>query len=115
MGYRMLKNTPQAKRQPGRAHRAMFLDQEIAHIACVMPASLAEGRGGPILSSRYWRTRLNKLLDATHLTRSQLYALDRLLLQLDAFEAKHQRAGAANDSSVLLDISTTCAPHPRTP
>ena len=111
----MLKNTPQAKRQPGRAHRAMFLDQEIAHIACVMPASLAGGRGGPILSSRYWRSRLNKLLDATHLTRSQLYALDRLLLQLDAFEAKHRRAGAANDSSVLLDISTTCVPHPRTP
>jgi hypothetical protein len=110
----MLKNTPQARRQPRSAHKLMFLDQEIAHIASVMPASLADGRGGPILSSRYWRIRLNKLLDATHLTRSQLYALDRLLLQLDAFEAKRRRAEAANDASGLLDTSMTCVPHPRT-
>ena len=110
----MLKNTAQARLQPRSAHKLMFLDQEIAHIASVMPASLAEGRGGPILSSRYWRTRLNKLLDAAHLTRSQLYALDRLLRQLDAFEAKHQPAEAANDSSVSPDNSATCAAHPRT-
>ncbi|MGF6766524.1 hypothetical protein P3T24_006875 [Paraburkholderia sp. GAS33] len=110
----MLKNTPHARLQPKGAQKLMFLDQEIAHIASVMPASLAEGRGGPILSSRYWRTRLNKLLDAAHLTRSQLYALDRLLRQLDAFEAKHRRAEAANDPSALLNISTTCVPHPRT-
>jgi len=91
----------------------MFLDQEIAHIASVMPASLAEGQVGPILSSRYWRTRLNKLLDAAHLTRSQLCALDRLLLQLDAFDAKHRQPEAANDSAVTLDISTTRAPTPQ--
>ncbi|MEW6341612.1 MAG: hypothetical protein RXR20_25735 [Paraburkholderia sp.] len=85
----------------------MFLDQDIAHIACVMPAALAEGRGGPMLSSDYWRRRLHKLLDGSHLTRAQLCALDRLLLQLDAFDARHHRAHAANQSPVTLDISTT--------
>jgi hypothetical protein len=91
----------------------MFLDKDIAHIACVMPAALAEGRGGPMLSSDYWRRRLHKLLDGSHLTRAQLCALDRLLLQLDAFDARQRRAHAANQSQqssqspIALDISTT--------
>lgn len=93
----------------GGAHMLMFLDQDIAHIASVMPAALAEGRGGPILSSDYWRRRLNKLLDVSHLTRAQLCALDRLLIQLDTFDARHRRVDAANQSPVSLDISTTRA------
>jgi len=79
----------------------------IAHIACVMPAALAEGRGGSILSSGYWRRRLNQLLDAAHLTRAQLDALDRLLRQLDAFDARQPSPDAANPSFMSLDISTT--------
>ena len=85
----------------------MFLDKDIAHIACVMPASLTEGRGGSILSSGYWRRRLNRLLDAGHLTRAQLDALDRLLLQLDAFDARRSSAEAANQAFMSMDISTT--------
>ena len=110
----MLNENTQTTRRPRSAHRVLFVDLEIVHIASVMPASLAGGRGGPLLSPRYWRARLNKLLDVTHLTHSQLCAVDRLLLQLDAFETKHRPAEAANDTSVALDISTTGTPQPQT-
>lgn len=104
----MLENHSQNTGKMGGAHMVMFLlDQNIAHIASVMPAALAEGRGGPILSSEYWRRRLNKLLDASHLIRAQLCALDRLLLQLDAFDAHHRRVDVANQSPLSLDISMT--------
>jgi hypothetical protein len=66
----------------------MFLDQDIAHIARVMGPSLGGDLGGPILPAEYWRGRLQKLLDATHLTRVQLRALDGLLLRLDDVEAR---------------------------
>nr|WP_246217385.1 hypothetical protein [Paraburkholderia panacisoli] len=65
-----------------------FLDQSIAHIARVMMPSLIGDLGRPILPPQYWRGRLHELLDATHLTRAQLCAVDCLLLQLDDFEAK---------------------------
>nr|WP_236060951.1 hypothetical protein [Paraburkholderia domus] len=64
----------------------MFFDQEVAHIARVMLPSLVGGLRRPILPAEYWRGRLHKLLDATHLTPAQLCALDRLLLELDDFE-----------------------------
>ncbi|MCX4150081.1 MULTISPECIES: hypothetical protein [Paraburkholderia] len=69
----------------------MFFDQDIAHIARVMMPSLVGDLGGPILPAEYWRGRLHQHLDATHLTRVQLCALDSLLLQLDDFEAKGAR------------------------
>jgi hypothetical protein len=106
----MPENRSQTTGKIGGAHMLMFLDKDIAHIACVMPAALAEGRGGPILSSEYWRRRLHKLLDASHLTRSQLCALDRLLLQLDAFDARHHRAAPTSQAPLSIDISTTQAP-----
>ncbi|WP_230417611.1 hypothetical protein [Paraburkholderia polaris] len=74
----------------------MFFDQDIAHIARVMVPSLVGDLGGPILPAEYWRGRLHKLLDATHLTRGQLCALDSLLLQLDDFEAKGRPAAAGS-------------------
>ena len=70
------------------AHMGMFFDEDIAHIARVMVPSLVGDLGGPILPAEYWRGRLHKLLDATHLTRAQLCALDNLLLQLDDFEIR---------------------------
>jgi hypothetical protein len=103
----MLENRSQTTGKIRGAGMLMFLDQDIAHIACVMPAALAEGRGGPLLSSGYWRRRLNKLLDDSHLTRAQLCALDSLLLQLDAFDARHHRVDAANRSALSVDLSTT--------
>ena len=66
----------------------MFFEQDIAHIARVMMPSLVGDLGGPILPAEYWRRRLHKLLDATHLTRAQLCALDGLLLRLDDVEAR---------------------------
>ena len=63
-----------------------LIDEEIAHIARVMRPSLVGGPLGPILPAQYWRWRLHGLLDAPHLTRVQLCALDCLLLQLGAFE-----------------------------
>lgn len=66
----------------------IFFDEEIAHIARVMVPSLTGNFDGSILQAEYWRGRLYKLLDSTHLTRAQLCALDSLLLQLDKFEAK---------------------------
>ena len=74
----------------------MFFDQDITHIARVMVPSLIGDLDGPILPAEYWRGRLHELLDATHLTRAQLCALDGLLLQLDNFEAKGRTAPAGS-------------------
>jgi hypothetical protein len=79
-----------------------------------MRASLTEGRRGSLLSSGYWWRRLNKLLDAARLTRAQLDAPDRLLLQLDAFDARHPSGDVTNQSFVSMDISTTRVRRPKT-
>jgi len=70
---------------PTGSFRATLIDQDIAHIARVMRPALHGDLGGPILPASYWRQRLHKLLDADHLTKSQLCAIDSLLLQLDRF------------------------------
>ena len=62
-----------------------LIDQEIAHISRIMWPSLLVA-GGAILSSEYWRMRLNALLDAPSLTKVQLCALDSLLLRLDHYD-----------------------------
>ncbi|WP_236720806.1 hypothetical protein [Paraburkholderia phytofirmans] len=82
----------------------MFFDQDIAHIARVMVPSLIGDLGRPILPAEYWRGRLHELLDATHLTRGQLCALDSLLLQLDDFEGKGRSTPA----------ESTCPYHSKT-
>jgi len=64
-----------------------LLDQDIAHIARVMKPSLCGDFGGPILPSEYWRKRLYSLLDAHHVTKTQLCSIDDLLLQLDELDA----------------------------
>ncbi|BCF90222.1 hypothetical protein [Paraburkholderia largidicola] len=63
-----------------------LIDQEIAHISRVMWPSLVGDMGGTILTSEYWRMRLNALLDAPSLTKVQLCALDGLLLRLDHYD-----------------------------
>jgi hypothetical protein len=63
-----------------------LLDQDIAHIARIMPPSLCEDRGGPVLPTEYWRRRLHRLLNSSHLTKIQLRSIDDLLLQLDQFD-----------------------------
>jgi hypothetical protein len=86
---------------------ATLIDQDIAHIRRVMLPSLHGDLGGPILSPHYWRDRLNRLLDASHLSHAQLRNVDSLLLQLDEFAsgqtlpawntlplAAHERHGA---------------------
>jgi hypothetical protein len=73
-----------------------FIDREIAHLARVMRPSLVGGPCGPILPVQYWRWRVHRLLDAPHLTRAQLCALDSLLLQLGTFEASCTNRAVSN-------------------
>ena len=63
-----------------------LVDQDIAHIARVMKPSLCGDLGGPILPAEYWRKRLYDLLDAHHVTNTQLCSIDDLLLQLDELD-----------------------------
>jgi hypothetical protein len=91
----------------------MFFDQDIAHIARVMVPSLIGDLGRPILPAEYWRGRLHELLDATHLTRGQLCALDSLLLQLDDFEAKGQSTLAGSTCPTERRSRTFPDPGPR--
>jgi len=64
-----------------------FVEQEIAHIARVMPLSLAGDFEEPVMGVDYWRKRLHVLLKQNHLTHVQLATVDTLLRQLDGFEA----------------------------
>jgi hypothetical protein len=68
---------------------ATLIDQDIAHIRRVMLPSLHGDLAGPILPPHYWRDRLNRLLDASHLSHAQLRNVDSLLLQLDEFDTQH--------------------------
>jgi hypothetical protein len=63
-----------------------FVEQEIAHIARVMPQSLAGDFEEAVMGPEYWRRRLHALLKQNHLTHVQLVTVDTLLRQLDGFE-----------------------------
>jgi len=63
-----------------------LIDQDIAHIKRVMKPSLCGDFGGPILPPEYWRKRLFCLLEAHHVTKTQLCSIDDLLLQLDELD-----------------------------
>jgi hypothetical protein len=78
-----------------------LIDQEIAHISRVMWPSLLGDMGGTILTSEYWRMRLNTLLDAPSLTKVQLCALDSLLLRLDHYD----RHGSDVYSAPIAEVS----------
>lgn len=80
---------------------ATLFDLEIEHLARVMSASMIGDLAGPILPGAYWRKRLHQLLDAQHLTHTQLRSLDSLLLQLDEFEAR-----VSNNSAPRAAVST---------
>jgi len=77
-----------------------LLDQEIAHIMCVMRPSLREDPSSPILSAGYWRGRLGRLLESNHLTKAQLCSIDDLLLQLDQFDAEQHTQHGSRRSPV---------------
>jgi hypothetical protein len=64
-----------------------FVEQEIEHIARVMPPSLAGNFEIPVMGADYWRARLHALLRQNHLTKVQLTTVDTLLRQIDGFEA----------------------------
>jgi len=67
--------------------QAALIDQDLAHIARVMPVSLRGDFGGPILPVVYWRKRLHALFDVGHLSHAQFCKVDSLLLQLDRHES----------------------------
>ncbi|MBP0591638.1 hypothetical protein J8I87_18265 [Paraburkholderia sp. LEh10] len=68
--------------------KSTLIDQDIAHIARVMRPAMHGDLGGAIFPAAYWRKRLFGLLEADHLTNSQICAIDDLLLQLDELCAK---------------------------
>jgi hypothetical protein len=70
-----------------RFSMSTLIDEDIAHIGRVMPASMHGDFGGAILPATYWRKRLNELLARDHLTKPQLCAIDGLLVQLDHLDA----------------------------
>ncbi|MGF6779017.1 hypothetical protein [Paraburkholderia sp. GAS334] len=86
-----------------------LIDQDIAHIARVMRPALHGDLGGPILPASYWRKRLHTLLDADHLTKGQLHAIDSLLLQLDHFPLCDRPAPHAVNA-VNVPITNATAP-----
>lgn len=68
-----------------------FIDEGIAHIARVMKPALYGEAVSWYLSSDYWRQRLYRILDTTHLNNAQLRAVDSLLLQLDEFDRRTRK------------------------
>ncbi|WP_233868442.1 hypothetical protein [Paraburkholderia adhaesiva] len=64
-----------------------LIDEEIAHIARVMMPSMQTASGIPILPPAYWHKRLLNLLDRACLSRSQFYAVDRLMTQIERIQA----------------------------
>jgi hypothetical protein len=89
---------------PKRAHKArpklnnevfrgfcMTMDDDIAHVARVMAPSLRAFRGEPVLPPAYWRKRLERIQDDFPLTELQTFQIERLLGELDRFEAERGR------------------------
>jgi hypothetical protein len=68
-----------------------FVELEIAHIARVMPLSCTGDFETPLMGISYWRQRLHTLLKQNHLTHVQLATVDKLLRQLDGFEARGRK------------------------
>lgn len=95
---------------PAGSFRTTLIDQDIAHIARVMRPALQGDLGGPILPAAYWRQRLHDLLDADHLTKAQLYAIDSLLLQLDRFPL-HDLPPGINASNAMSAAAPEVARH----
>lgn len=66
----------------------MTMDEDIAHVARVMAPSLRAFRGEPVLPPAYWRKRLQRIQDEFPLTELQTFQIERLLGELDRFEAE---------------------------
>ena len=69
----------------------MTMDEDIAHVARVMAPSLRAFRGEPVLQPAYWRKRLQRIQDEFPLTTLQTFQIERLLGELDRFEAERGR------------------------
>jgi hypothetical protein len=80
-----------------------LIDEGIAHIARVMKPALYGEMVGFYLSSAYWRRRLYRILDETHLNNAQLRAVDGLLLELDEFD-RRKRTPVATQAYVELAV-----------
>ncbi|QYD67679.1 hypothetical protein KZJ38_15210 [Paraburkholderia edwinii] len=111
---------------PSGFSMSMLIDEDIAHIGRVMPASMHGDFGGAILPAAYWRKRLFALLGRDHLSKPQLCAIDTLLLQLEHLDsseleplpffsnpAKNPAHNAAHDVANTPAADTTpTAAHP---
>jgi hypothetical protein len=74
-----------------------LIDQEIAHVARVMTASLHKASTNLILTPEYWHKRLSDLLDTAQLSQSQFRTVDTLMSQIERMlaDAAPARARAA--------------------
>src|SRR5262249_18571840 len=72
---------------PSGFSMSMLIDEDIAHIGRVMPASMHGDFGGAILPAAYWRKRLFELLARDHLSKPQLCPIDGVCCQLDPPDA----------------------------
>jgi hypothetical protein len=74
--------------KPQGAFSALLADKDLAHLELVLRLSLACDSGGPLqLPPSYWRERLAVITRASHLSHTQIQAVHRLYLQVEAFEA----------------------------
>jgi hypothetical protein len=109
---------------PSGFSMSMLIDEDIAHIGRVMPASMHGDSGGAILPAAYWRERLNPLLAHDHLSKPQRCAIDGLLLQLEHLDASrlepppfmgaplNNRASPAAAANIAANATSTGARPP---
>jgi hypothetical protein len=60
-----------------------LIDKDIEHVRTAMLQSLNGIHVNAVLTSAYWRRRLNEMLRLHHLSRAQLDRVDALLTILD--------------------------------
>lgn len=77
------------------AASALMADQELTHLELVLRRSLVDDALCPIMPPSYWRERLAVLARSSHLSHTQLQAIHRLYLQIDACEAGQRTLSTA--------------------
>ncbi len=90
---------PTSNIKPQGAFSALLADQDLAHLQKVLGRSLSCDFGGPLLPPSYWRGRLAAITRQAHLSHTQIQAVHRLYLVIDAFEAASAKSDADADAN----------------
>lgn len=97
--------------KPQGAFSALLADKDLAHLELVLRLSLACDSGGPLLlPPSYWRERLAVITRASHLSHTQIQAVHRLYLQVEAFEAVNRER--ENDRLRAAEAATVAEAEP---